>query len=269
MATNSSPFTIAIRVKDLETAQAALRAFGKEGESALRRIERAASVEALKQKLRPALDEVRGGVEGLSGRLGPLGSGLAALGPAGLAAAAGLAVLTGGLTAAVQAAGQMQKLEATLRVVSGSARLASEDFARLKEFAVQTPVSIEGATEAFIKLRALGLEASIPALRSYGNTAAALGKDITMFIEAVADAATGEFERLKEFGIKAANEGETVRFTFQGVTREVANDARSIQAYLLEIGNTKFASGLDEQSRTLGGATDRLADSWTVLLETI
>ena len=30
-----------------------------------------------------------------------------------------------------------------------------------------------------------------------------MGKDITQMIEAVADAATGEFERLKEFGIKA------------------------------------------------------------------
>lgn len=32
---------------------------------------------------------------------------------------------------------------------------------------------------------------------------------------------TGEFERLKEFGIKASKENDKVKFSFKGVTSEV------------------------------------------------
>jgi hypothetical protein len=37
-----------------------------------------------------------------------------------------------------------------------------------------------------------------------------MGKDMMQMIEAVADASTGEFERLKEFGIKASKQGDQV-----------------------------------------------------------
>ena len=39
-------------------------------------------------------------------------------------------------------------------------------------------------------------------IKSYGDTSAALGKDLSQMIEAVADAATGEFERLKSLASK-------------------------------------------------------------------
>ena len=66
-----------------------------------------------------------------------------------------------------------------------------------------TPYSLQQAVDGFTKLVNLGLTPSEAALQSYGDTSAALGKDLSQMIEAVADAATGEFERLKEFGIKA------------------------------------------------------------------
>jgi uncharacterized membrane protein YqgA involved in biofilm formation len=43
---------------------------------------------------------------------------------------------------------------------------------------------------AFIKLKALGLQPSKEALTSYGNTATAMGKSLDQMIEAVADAST-------------------------------------------------------------------------------
>ena len=42
-------------------------------------------------------------------------------------------------------------------------------------------------------------------------------------VEAVADATTGEFERLKEFGIRASSQGDKVALTFRGVTTTVAS----------------------------------------------
>jgi hypothetical protein len=86
-----------------------------------------------------------------------------------------------------------------------------------------------------------------------------MGKDLNQMIEAVADASTMEFERLKEFGIKARQEGENVSFTFQGVTTTVGRNSQEIQDYLLAIGNVQFAGAAAEQMDTISGAASNLS----------
>ena len=120
---------------------------------------------------------------------------------------------------------------------TGSAEGASRAFGAIQNFAATTPFDLEQATTAFTKLVNLGLDPSEAALRSFGNTASAKGKDLNQLIEAVADASVGEFERLKEFGIKARSEGENVSFTFQGVTTTVRKESAAIEGYLRRLGN--------------------------------
>lgn len=156
---------------------------------------------------------------------------------------------------------EFDKLKATLRTVTGSVEAATSSFNRLKEFATETPYQLAEVVTSFVKLKALGLDPSLESLRSYGNTASAMGKNLNQFIEAVADAATGEFERLKEFGIKARSQGEEVSFTFQGVTTTVKKNAAEIEEYLKGIGETTFAGAMKEQMNTLGGAMSNLGDA--------
>ena len=113
---------------------------------------------------------------------------------------------------------ESEKLKGALQTMTGSAENAGIAFQHLTQFAAETPFTLDQSVEGFIKLKALGLDPSERALRSYGNTSAAMGKDMMQMIEAVADASTGEFERLKEFGIKARSEGDNVALTFRGVT---------------------------------------------------
>ena len=154
-----------------------------------------------------------------------------------------------------------QKLHASLQTVTGSTKAADAAFDDIKEFAKTTPFQVEEITSAFIKLKALGLEPSMAALRSYGNTASAMGKTLDQFVEAVADAAVGEFERLKEFGIKASSEGDRVKFTFQGVTTEIGKNAKEIEQYLRGLGDTQFAGAMERQMNTIGGAFSNLKDT--------
>ncbi|MCB4365400.1 hypothetical protein KIH07_16780 [Hydrogenophaga taeniospiralis] len=150
--------------------------------------------------------------------------------------------------------------------VTGSSARAAKEFAWIKTFAATTPYSLNEVTNAFIKMKSLGMDASEKALRSYGNTASAMGKGLNQMIEAVADAATGEFERLKEFGIRAKKDGDQVALTFRGVTTSIGNNAAEISEYLQRIGNVDFASAMDERARTLDGAISNLADSWNSLV---
>lgn len=158
-----------------------------------------------------------------------------------------------------------ETMNASLKTVTGSAEAASIAMSQIESFAATTPFSLEKATSAFIKLKSLGLDPSREALTSYGNTAAAMGKDLNQMIEAVADATTGEFERLKEFGIKAKSEGDKVSFTFQGITKTVGKNAQEIEGYLRDIGDVNFAGAMADQMDTLKGVTSNLSDNFEKL----
>lgn len=170
----------------------------------------------------------------------------------------GLAAAAYATTQIVDQISGYEKLKGSLKTVVGSQALANKEFARLEEFATKTPYQLEEVTGSFIKLNNYGLGASEGALASYGNTAAAMGKDLDQMIEAVADASTGEFERLKEFGIKASSQGDKVAFTFKGITTTVKNGSAEIEQYLQSIGNTEFADAMEEQMRRLPGIISNL-----------
>jgi hypothetical protein len=156
---------------------------------------------------------------------------------------------------------ETEKLKGSLTTITGSADLAGKAFDKLTEFASQTPFTLDQSVNAFIKLKALGLDPSERAMLSYGNTASAMGKDMMQMIEAVADASTGEFERLKEFGIKAKSEGDNVSLTFQGVTTTIGKNSEEIQGYLLAIGETQFAGAMEDQMERLPGLLSNLQDN--------
>lgn len=211
-------------------------------------------------------------VSGMLRRLGDEGDKLKARLTAVAAAvsAAISAIAIEGLTSKLIAAQrQFDVMFASLKTVTGGTNQASAAFERLREFAATTPYSVEQAVEAFVKLKSLGLDPTEKALTSFGNTSAAMGKSLTQMIEAVADASTGEFERLKEFGIKAKTEGDRVTFTFQGVATTVRNSADDITEYLTRIGEVNFAGAMAERMKTLDGDISNLQDSLDGLFLTI
>ncbi|EFI3554525.1 hypothetical protein GY533_003383 [Escherichia coli] len=169
----------------------------------------------------------------------------------------------------VESQRQLDKMSASLKTLTGSTQGARQALSILQDFARDTPYGLEQAVEGFRKLVALGLTPSEEALRSYGNTAAAMGKDLNQMIEAVADASTFEFERLKEFGIKAKQNKNDVEFTFQGTTTVVKKSAADIEQYLLNIGNVNFAGAMADQANTLNGAIASASDSWSQLKMTL
>jgi lambda family phage tail tape measure protein len=160
-------------------------------------------------------------------------------------------------------------LNSSLKTVTGSSMSAERELAWLKDFARDTPFGLAQATQGFVKMKALGLEPTRESLTSFGNTASAMGKSLSQMIEAVADASTSEFERLKEFGVKAKQEGDRVSLTFQGVTTNIGNNAREIVKYLQDIGSVQFAGAMEERAKTLDGALSELGDTWDDLFRTI
>jgi hypothetical protein len=203
-----------------------------------------------------------------TGALTALSSAGAAAGASAATAKAGfmgMFAALGGLAAGafiVKTASDFEKLQTQLVTTEGSVASANVAFQQIQKFAATTPYSLEEVTGSFIKLKNLGLEPSEKALTAYGNTASSMGKSLDQFIEAVADASTGEFERLKEFGIKASQQGDEVALTFKGQTDVIGNNAEAIQAYLQNIGNTEFSGAMERQMDTLSGQASNLADAF-------
>lgn len=219
--------------------------------------------------------------EGLTASMRELDKSTSRLGLGANLLAKGMDMATGAILAAGAAVGasfvgklvavqrEFDVLNSSLVTVSGSSAAAAREMAWLKDFAKETPFGLAQATQGFVKMKALGLDPSKAALTSFGNTASAMGKDLNQMVEAVADATTGEFERLKEFGIKAKVEGDRVALTFQGVSTTIGNSAAEINKYLIDLGNNQFGGAMAERAKTLDGTISALADSWDELFRTI
>jgi len=214
-----------------------------------------------KREIKGALDEAGSSVESFGGKLSPIAG--------AVTAAFSVASMTAFISKLVEVQRQFDVLNAGLITATGSTEEASKAFEILKNFAATTPYDLQQVTRAFNQLVNLGLTPSERALTSYGNTAAAMGKDLSQLVEAVADAATGEFERLKEFGIKSKVEGDKVAFTFQNVKTSVGNNAKEIENYLIGLGEQKFGDAMANRAATLDGAVSNLADTWGMLFLTI
>ena len=171
-----------------------------------------------------------------------------------------------GATHMVEIQREFDRLNAGLITATGSTEEAAQAFGALQEFAAQTPYALAQSVEGFTKLVNLGLTPSERAMTAFGDISAAMGKDLIQFVEAVADATTGEFERLKEFGIKSKSMGDDVQFTFRGISTTVGKNAAEIEQYLTELSENNFAGAMAQRMDTLDGALSNLDDSWNAFV---
>jgi hypothetical protein len=156
----------------------------------------------------------------------------------------------------------------------GSESLGQKALKDIQQMAAKTPISVDMLTSSFIKFVNRGLTPSMAELSKLGDLASSQGKDFDQLTEAVLDAGTGEFERLKEFGISASKSGDQVSFSFKGVNTTVANTPAAIQGAIVAMGEMKgvaggmkmIAEGLDGQLSNLGDTADQTAVEWGQVL---
>ena len=170
----------------------------------------------------------------------------------------------------VSTTGKFETMAAVLTNTLGSASQAQLAMSMITDFAAKTPFSVEELTGAFVKLANQGFKPSYDEMRKLGDLASSTGKSFGQLAEAILDAQTGEFERLKEFGIKASVAGDKVTFAFKGVSTTVKNTSASIQQYLLGLGDMEGVSGaMAAISKTLEGRISNLGDAWTTLMKNL
>lgn len=190
-----------------------------------------------------------------------------------------LSVFTGiGLFAMITGAGQamidfgkevfettakFERYETVLGVALGTHDAAEAAMNKIKKIAAETPFSVDELTDSYIKYVNRGLQPSMEEMTKLGDIAASQGKSFDQLTEAVLDAGTGEFERLKEFGIQASKSGDEVELSFKGVQKTVANTPEAIQGALMAFGELEgVQGGMAAISQTLEGRVSNLGDAY-------
>lgn len=173
------------------------------------------------------------------------------------AATVGFAALAKGFSAVAENSLKLEKIDATLRAVTGSAEKANSVWSELTVVQNKTGESVAELATSYNKLVVAGIKPTGEAMTSFVAFSKLSQKSVDDLAEALKDARTGEFERLKEFGITASKSGDQLSLSFQGVTTKIQNTGAAIQDYVEKLGNSKMAQeALANQLDTVGGKWD-------------
>ena len=203
-----------------------------------------------------ALGRLQGQLNGL--QKSSFGLGKAAKLAGAAFAAIGTVKLVGGLINTIRT---FEDLQATLKTVQGSTEAAASAFDLIRKFTAGTTFQLAEVSEGFITLRNAGLNPTQKMMTDLGNIAAGMGKRFDDVARAVFNATTGEFEMLKQLGIKVKVQGDKLEAQFRGTTIKLNNNAEEILGLLQKIGAEDFEGAIEERANTLSGAFSNFSDA--------
>ena len=166
---------------------------------------------------------------------------------------------------ALESASGLEGYRSTLNVVLKDQQKAAKMMAWAVEFANKTPFETDSVVEATVRLQSYGIEAQ-KVMTQIGDMAGVMNEDLMQAVEAVADAQTGELERLKEFGITKAmiiakgaelyKNQTIVNNKGQIVDQQKFNDA------LFALMEERFKGGMEIQAKSYKGLMSTISGVW-------
>jgi len=182
--------------------------------------------------------------------------------------------LWAGVKKIIGVSSEFERFQTILETVEGSAEAARRSMGWVENFAIKTPYELQEVTDSFVKLKAYGIDPVGGALEASGNAAAAMGKPMMQAVEALADAMTGENERLKEFGIRANKAGDNITYSWTEngktmVAKAKASSKEQIEAVITGIWNRRYGGAMDKLSGTWDGMWSNMLDMATKFIKKI
>ncbi|QEK11698.1 hypothetical protein FQB35_04590 [Crassaminicella thermophila] len=157
---------------------------------------------------------------------------------------------------ALNSASSFEGYRNTLNVVMKDTKKAAEMMSWATDFANKTPFETDSVVEATVRLQSYGIEAK-KVMSAIGDMAGVMNKDIMQAVEAVADAQTGELERLKEFGITKQmiiDHANKIMKRKQIVNNKgQITDQKNFNKALFSLMNERFKGGMEIQANSFKG----------------
>lgn len=174
----------------------------------------------------------------------------------------GIGAIKNGGTAMIDQAAKLEQYRNTLNVVMKDQGKAAEAYSWAVQYANKTPFETDEIVDATVKLTSYGLEAQ-KVLPVTGDMAGAMGKSIDQAVEAIADAQTGELERLKEFGITKDMIVQQGAKDLAGI--ELVNNKgqitnqRAFNAAMFSLMKERYNGAMEIQSKTFNGVKSTIS----------
>jgi hypothetical protein len=206
------------------------------------------------EKFNSSLNQTKGNLLGLKSLIGGAVLGLGSL-------------VTGKVANELLSANrQYQSLIARLKTLEGSAEKGAAKFQELQNIATTTPFQLTEVTEAYIRLKAAGFDASESNIRALGDLSVASGKNLGDITEALLSANRGLGSMVDNFvGLQARAEdgGLTLKNTRTGIQSVVkAGDTKGLLNFFVAAGKAPgIIGGMAEQMKTLNGRISNIQDN--------
>ena len=153
-------------------------------------------------------------------------------------------------------------MSARLAPLAGDLETAQKTFWSLNGLEDQTATATDKLAKAFVDLGNNGLTNSNEQLKTYATIAHGTGRDINTLTDAVIAFSQGSTKALRQFGITAKDNGDTIALTYKGSTTEIAKNSKALDEYLSNLAKNNFDGVLEAKLNTVSAATGRLDNAW-------
>ncbi|MDX9688999.1 MAG: phage tail tape measure C-terminal domain-containing protein [Alphaproteobacteria bacterium] len=268
--------SIRLAVMDGGKVKAELKEIGESGEKSLKKIELAGQPASKSLiALNAAANDMKGAAIGLSSQMGPLGAGLAALGPIGIAAGAALGALTLGLTASAKEAALAEqaqnRLQGVLRATGYASGLTGKDIAEMAEDMEHSTLTnaeaVKNAASILATFRSVSGDTFKQAIRLAQDMSAVFGHDLTgsatQLGKALEDPING-ITALRRVGVSFTESQKDVIAKLVETGQKAEAQKLILAALEQQVGGAAAA-----ETQGLTGAAHRLSVAWGDMLKAI
>lgn len=267
---------IRLSVMDGGKVKAELKEIGASGEKSLKQIELAGkgSSSALKA-INAVANDVKESAVGMTHEMGAVGSALLALGPAGIAAGAALAVVTMGIHKGIEEAMEAEqvhnRLQAVLRATGNASGLTAKELTefsdKMEESTLVTHEQVLDAAAVLATFRSVSGESFMRALSLAQDLSSVFGKDLhasTLALGKALEQPANGLVALRKVGILFS---ESEKDMLQRMVE--TGEAAKAQAIILDRVQTGMGGVGAAENTGLAGAAHQVAISWKNMLEAI
>lgn len=166
------------------------------------------------------------------------------------------------ISTGLEASRVYEDMSARLTPLVGDLETAQKTFWSLNGLEDETATATDKLAKAFVDLGNNGLTNSNEQLKTYATIAHGTGRDINTLTDAVIAFSQGSTKALRQFGITAKDNGDTISLTYKGSTTEIQKNSKALDEYLSNLARNNFDGVLETKLNTVSAATGRLDNAW-------
>lgn len=205
------------------------------------------------KKLQGMRRDTKNAAKGIAGSFSSIGSAWK-----GAIAAIAAGALSGAITKELQAT---EKSVAAFIQSTGSVADARAQFEMLQQAARDTIQPFDSLKAAALELRKNGLQPSAEQLKTFSQIAYGTGQSLETVSKAFTGTIQGNLRGLRQLGITAQDNGETLLLTYKGATTEIQKNTAALSDYFATIG-AENEGVLDYLQSGVTGALNHLENAW-------